>query len=138
MPVGFDGLFEPRRVERRSGDGILGLADFDDVTAGMKTTGIRESQYHLIQGDVLQTVPKNLPPSLAVCRIDTDWYESTAHIIENCWDLIVPGGVLILDDYDMWTGARKAVDDFFESRGLKPLMIRPEVGRIIIKSKGNV
>ena len=31
MPVGFDGLFEPRRVERRSGDGILGLADFDDV-----------------------------------------------------------------------------------------------------------
>jgi hypothetical protein len=52
--------------------------------------------------------------------------------------LIVPGGVLILDDYDMWTGARKAVDDFFESRELKPLMIRPEVGRIIIKSKGNV
>jgi hypothetical protein len=129
---------ESKNLRKKDSYNTWCIADFDDVTAGMKTTGIRESQYHLIQGDVLQTVPKNLPQSLAVCRIDTDWYESTAHIIENCWDLIVPGGVLILDDYDMWTGARKAVDDFFESRELKPLMIRPEVGRIIIKSKGNV
>ena len=79
------------------------------------------------------TVPGNLPELISICRIDTDWYSSTSHILKNTWERISPGGILILDDYDIWSGARKAVDEFFSTLGYQPFLIRTEIGRIIIK-----
>ena len=133
--ISADDLLKSERkvLRKRDNYNTWCIADLEDVSIGMASTKLPSHQYHLIKGDVMETVPRNLPDSLSVCRIDTDWYESTAHIIENAWDLIVPGGLLILDDYDMWSGARKAIDDFFTSRNLSPLLIRPEVGRIAVK-----
>jgi hypothetical protein len=49
-----------------------------------------------------------------------DLYEPTAIVLESCWDRIVPGGVLILDEYatSKWPGETKAWDDFAANRGL--------------------
>jgi len=48
--------------------------------------------------------------------LDTDWYASTKMELEVLWPKLVPGGVLIIDDYGHWSGCRKAVDEFFKDR----------------------
>jgi len=70
----------------------------------------------LIEGDVAVTLreSKNLPEKIAILRLDTDWYESTKVELETLYPLLEPGGVLIIDDYGHYSGARKAVDEYFK------------------------
>ncbi|MBV1831309.1 hypothetical protein HNW77_11720 [Komagataeibacter sp. AV436] len=72
------------------------------------------------------------PEKIAVLRLDTDWYESTRHELEHLYPRLVPGGVLIIDDYGYWAGARKAVDEYFSD---KPILLNrlDNTGRIAVK-----
>ena len=66
-------------------------------------------------------------------RLDTDWYASTLHELEHLYDRVASGGVVVLDDYGYWEGARRAVDEFLERRG-EPLLLMPMAsGRIAVK-----
>ena len=65
-------------------------------------------------GKVEDTIPGTIPDRIALLRLDTDWYESTRHELVNLWPRLSPGGVLIVDDYGTWAGARKAVDEFLD------------------------
>ena len=56
-----------------------------------------------------------MPERIALLRIDTDWYESTRHELVHLYPRLSPGGVLIIDDYGHWQGARKAVDEYFQA-----------------------
>jgi O-methyltransferase len=85
----------------------------------------------LVQGKVEETIPKTIPDSIAILRLDTDWYESTAHELTHLWPRLVTGGVLIIDDYGDWKGARKAVDEYF---GDSVLLSRIDhTGRMTVK-----
>ncbi|KAA0210402.1 hypothetical protein FBQ84_04300 [Ignavibacteria bacterium CHB1] len=72
--------------------------------------------YH--KGWFQNTVPadKQNIKSIAILRLDGDWYDSTKVCIENLYDKVVPGGFVIFDDYGLYEGCKKAVDEFFESR----------------------
>ena len=59
---------------------------------------------------------KNLPKKISVLRLDTDWYASTKIELEILYPRLVRGGVLIIDDYGHWQGARKATDEYFFSK----------------------
>lgn len=88
----------------------------------------------LIQGDVAETLLniENLPKKIAILRLDTDWYESTKVELEVLYPLLEPGGVLIIDDYGHFEGARKAVDEYFKDE--KPWMHYIDYScRLIIK-----
>jgi hypothetical protein len=51
--------------------------------------------------------------------------------------LLVPGGVLILDDYGHWQGARSAVDEYFAEHRPDMLLNRIDyTGRIGVKLPG--
>jgi O-methyltransferase len=66
-----------------------------------------------------QTLPearRRIGP-VAVLRLDADLYASTRCCLENLYDLVAPGGFVILDDYYAWPGCRRAVDEFLERRG---------------------
>ena len=56
----------------------------------------------------------NIPEKIAVLRLDTDWYESSKYELEQMYNNVVCGGVIIFDDYYHWEGQRKATDDFFK------------------------
>ena len=72
----------------------------------------------LIQGDVGSTLKniKNLPSKISLLRLDTDFYESTKVELEVLFPLLSNGGVLIIDDYGHYEGARKAVDEYFTGK----------------------
>ena len=87
--------------------------------------------YHV--GDVMMTIPNSRISQISLLRLDTDYYVSTKVEIETFWPLLSKGGVLIIDDYDYWSGARMAIDEFFEREGITPFLIRMESGRLLIK-----
>jgi hypothetical protein len=76
--------------------------------------------YEFIKGDINQTVPKyckdNKHLKIALLHIDTDVYEPAVTILENMYDKVTKGGILIFDDYGTFPGETKAVDEFFNDK----------------------
>jgi hypothetical protein len=85
----------------------------DAVRRTVLSTGYAAERIHLVRGPVEETLPQGAPDRLALLRLDTDWYESTRHELEHLYPRLAPGGVLIIDDYGHWEGARRAVDEYF-------------------------
>jgi hypothetical protein len=107
----------------------------DDVRRNLESTGYPLDKVHFIKGKVQDTIPGEMPAGpVAILRLDTDWYESTRHELQHLYPLLVRSGVLILDDYGYWQGARKAVDEYFAAHGIRPMMGRVDfAGRVILK-----
>jgi O-methyltransferase len=104
------------------------------VRAILVETGYPPERLHLVAGPVEETLPGHAPESLALLRLDTDWYESTRHELVHLYPRLRDGGVLIIDDYGHWEGARRAVDEYFAEQGQQPLMSRIDyTGRIAVK-----
>jgi O-methyltransferase len=99
------------------------------------SSGYPEGRVHLVKGPVEQTLPDNAPEGVALLRLDTDWYESTRHELEHLYPKLVQGGVLIIDDYGHWDGARRAVDEHLAQLGTPLLLNRIDyTARIAIKA----
>jgi hypothetical protein len=77
--------------------------------------------------------PANVPEKIGLLRLDTDWYESTKVEIEVLFPRLEPGGILIVDDYGHWGGARQAIDEYFKGR---PTFFHrlDYTGRLVVKS----
>jgi hypothetical protein len=100
------------------------IADEADVRANMRRTGYPEDRVKLVRGDILETLPAQAPQQIALLRLDTDWYESTHHELIHLYPRLVPGGVLIVDDYGLWQGAHRAVDEYFATLQHSILLVR--------------
>jgi O-methyltransferase len=122
-------------TERRQGRGVWAYAGLDDVREGMAEVGYPPERIHYEQGRVEQTIPAQAPDRIAVLRLDTDWYESTKHELDHLYDRLVPGGVLLIDDYGFWQGSRTATDEFLTARQAKLLLLRMSSGRIAVKPR---
>ena len=76
----------------------------------------------LIEGDICETIPEYSMnnPGLKICllNLDVDIYEPSLVILENLYNKITKGGILILDDYNKFPGETKAVNDFIESKNI--------------------
>lgn len=93
-----------------------------------------ENKIHYIKGKVEDTIPSVLPQKISLLRLDTDWYESTKHELTHLYPRLVTGGVLIIDDYGFWKGARKAVDEYILENKIQILLNRlDDTGRIAVK-----
>ena len=104
------------------------------VRATLAATGYPADRLHFVRGAVEATLPERAPERLALLRLDTDWYESTRHELEHLYPRLSDGGVLIVDDYGHWEGARRAVDEYFERHPPAPLLNRIDyTGRISVK-----
>jgi hypothetical protein len=109
-------------------------APIDQVRAALSSTGYDPSRMHFIEGKVEDTLPGRAPRTIALLRLDTDWYESTRHELEHLYPRLTRGGVLIIDDYGHWAGCRKAVDEYVKRNDLKLLLNRVDyTGRIAVK-----
>jgi len=127
-----DNQFEENKRNEDSADWCL--ASLDEVKQNVIKTGYNTEKLHFIKGKVENTLPTYAPKQIALLRLDTDWYESTKHELIHLFPRLVSGGVLILDDYGYWAGAKKAVDEYFSQTKTQILLNRiDQTGRIAIK-----
>ncbi|MCW2989500.1 MAG: hypothetical protein JWM73_94 [Solirubrobacterales bacterium] len=97
---------------------------FEDVRAALHATGYPAERMRWVKGLVEDTLPDQAPERIALLRLDTDLYRSTRHEMEHLFPRIVDGGVLIVDDYGHFLGARDAVDEYLTGRGIQVLLAR--------------
>ena len=111
-----------------------GVFNFDDVRSLILGTGYPADRVHFVRGRVEDTLPGGAPESIAVLRLDTDWYESTWHELVHLYPRISKAGILIVDDYGHWEGCRQAVDQYFNEVERPIFMARSDyTGRIAVK-----
>ena len=112
------------------------LSPLATVKENLLSTGYDEKRIRFIQGKVEQTIPANAPNRIALLRLDTDWYESTRHELIHLFPLLSDNGVLLIDDYGYWEGARKAVDEYLKENNINLFLNRIDsTGRLAIKTK---
>jgi hypothetical protein len=98
--------------------------DLNTVKLNMGQTGYPGEKIKFIAGDVRTTVPNSSIGQLALLRLDTDWFESTYHELNHLFPKVVKGGVVIIDDYGYWKGAKKAVDRYFSENKINIFLMR--------------
>jgi hypothetical protein len=119
--------------DRRTGD-TWALSPLEDVRANLRSTGYPEERLRFVPGRVEETIPRHAPDAIAILRLDTDWYESTRHELEQLFPRLAVGGVLIIDDYGHWQGARRAVDEYLAATGVRLFLARIDyTARVAIK-----
>lgn len=132
----FDGLRaeEKWRELRRDQRSDWNYAAMESVREAMQSTGYPADRIVLVKGRVEETLPGRAPERIALLRLDTDFYSSTKHELTHLFPRLVPGGILILDDFGTWAGCRQAVEEYFAENGINMLLNRIDAsGRIGIK-----
>jgi hypothetical protein len=124
------------RWQAATKDGVTDwcFSPYQEVEQNFRTE-VGTNNLTLVKGKVEDTLtqPQNLPDKIALLRLDTDWYESTKVELEVLYPRLQKGGVLIIDDYGHWAGAKKAVDEYFAAT---PIWLHriDYTGRLYIKT----
>ena len=110
------------------------IFNLDHVRDLLHSTGYPPDLLQFVVGPVEETLPSRVPDDVALLRLDTDWYESTRHELLHLYPRLSEGGVLMIDDYGHWEGARRAVDEYFSSEAQPLLLARIDyTGRMGVK-----
>jgi asparagine synthase (glutamine-hydrolysing) len=100
------------------GETYYGYRDdlYHEVEESFARHGVPVHQHNveLVRGLFEDTIHLDEPVALA--HLDGDWYESTMTCLTRIAPLLVSGGRIVLDDYDKWSGCRRAVDEYFADR----------------------
>jgi O-methyltransferase len=117
----------------RKGTDIWCYATLEEVQKNIYSTGYPRNKIKFIKGKVEDTLPSVRPEKLSLLRLDTDWYESTKVELEILYPVLHKNGILIIDDYGYWQGARQAVDEYFETRNIRVFLHRIDnTARIVV------
>jgi len=121
-----------REIQRR---GVKwAYAPVEEVQEIIASSGYPMEKVKLVKGLVEETIPATVPASIALLRLDTDWYSSTKHEMEHLYPKLSPQGILILDDYGHYQGARRGVDEYLSKLDKKPLLQRVDYScRLVVK-----
>ncbi len=115
-------------------DEVRARCPLHEVKQALMRTRYPWEKLIFVPGRVEQTIPEHMPEHIALLRLDTDWYESTHHELTHLYPRLAEGGILIVDDYGHWQGARQAVDDYFKTQGIAAdLRTIDFTGRLLIK-----
>lgn len=108
-------------------------AELSDVQALFHRLGVL-TRARFVKGLLQDTVPRASVERISLLHLDCDWYESVRVCLEHLWDRMSPGGIIQVDDYGHWAGARTAVDEFLAARGLVLTMrVLDYTGRQLVK-----
>ena len=93
---------------------------FETVRSNIDKYGLLDDQVVFLRGwfkDTLGTAPIE---RLALLRLDGDLYESTIVALDALYDKLSVGGYVIVDDYHVVEGCRRAIGDFLAARSMSP------------------
>ena len=84
--------------------------------------------------DTLPVARSQIGP-IALLRVDGDWYESTLVVLDHLFELVIPRGVVVIDDYGAFEGCRRATDEFLARHAPHAYLHHIDyTGRYFIKS----
>lgn len=120
--------------QKNDKDSIWCFSPIDEVKKNIESTGYPIELLQFVKGKVEDTLLHTWPGKISLLRLDTDWYESTRKEMEVLYPLLEEKGVLIIDDFGHWEGAKKAVTEYFNALSYKPFLQRiDDTGIIMIK-----
>lgn len=102
----------------------MSYAPIEEVRTNILKIGYPKKNIVFVMGKVEDTIPNVMPQNIALLRLDTDWYESTKHEMNYLFPKLNKHGVLIIDDYGHWAGAKKAVDEYIKKNKVSILLNR--------------
>lgn len=130
-------------------DSFQGLPNTGETTSGEMATSL-ESLVENFQTDGLrlpiirkgwfnELLPQDLPEQISFAHLDGDLYSSTMDALRLVYGRLVPGAVVLIDDYDnrvnsAWPGVRNAVHEFFGNKAEKPVELGGTQGRYLLKA----
>jgi hypothetical protein len=131
----FEGF--PEQTEADANFTVGGVSDFavplEEVQANFARYGLLDDQVVFLKGLFAETLPAAQVQQIAVLRLDGDLYESTRDGLA-LYDKLSSGGTLIADDYFLFEGQRKAIDELRSARGIAdPIMRIDHFGGFWIK-----
>jgi hypothetical protein len=106
-----------RSGRRRVSVGKHAVTRLEVVASLENTNTMNLDALRFVAGPVEETLLQkdHVPDKIALLHLDTDWYHSTKIELETLWPRVQSRGIMIVDDYGHWQGARKAVDEYFSS-----------------------
>jgi len=127
----FEGLTDINEKDSRTaGHGSWSAKDVEDEIFGLQKlfnfdNVVSPERSRIIKGRIQDTLPKFVQESagirISLLHFDLDLYEPTKFALEQLWDLIVPNGIIVFDEYanSYWQGETKAFDEFCAERNIK-------------------
>ena len=96
----------------------------EEVKENFKKVNLLKDNVIFVKGEVEKTLNQhiNIPKAISFLRLDTDWYKSTKKELDILYSKLVFGGILVIDDYGYFDGARKAVDEYFKKHPPAPFL----------------
>jgi O-methyltransferase len=127
-----DGAYARRAQETRSAALYFdnNTASLDEFMAVIARACLPRERLHVHQGLFADTLPRAAVGAVAVLRLDGDWYASTLQCLEQFWDAVLPGGLILIDDYYAWEGCTKAVHAFLAKRGAREPVRQSRFGKV--------
>lgn len=86
------------------------------------TARVPLDRVHIVTGRFEATLPRFSPPPLVFLHVDCDWYAPVKLCLSTLYHAVIPGGVVVIDDYGHWAGCRRAVEELFAERGIRPAL----------------
>lgn len=114
------------------GQGSLSDTSIDHVHRVMKIAGV--TGYHIHKGFIRTAVDLlPAPNKIAILHVDLDFYDPYKVVLEALYNSVVPGGVIIFDDYGYFIGAKRAVDEFCARTGEALMDTDGTSRRVVVK-----
>ena len=105
-------------------------ASLDEFRAVIARAPVPGERVHVHKGLFADTLPKAKTGPVALLRLDGDWYESTMQCLDAFWDRVMPGGLVLIDDYYAWEGCTKAVHAFLAKRKAREAIRQSRSGEV--------
>jgi Macrocin-O-methyltransferase (TylF) len=97
--------------------------NLDTVRENFRRYDLLDERVKFLPGWFKDTLKDAAIPELAVLRVDGDLYESTMDVLSNLYARLVPGGFVIVDDYNDIPACRQAVTDFRETNKITETIV---------------
>lgn len=135
----FEGFHEKDvEIESRITEKDVSVGRFSDtsiefvaktILGGRPDTG----KLHLIKGYFPDTFKGFENKRWRFVHLDADLYEPIKEGIKSFWPNIVKGGVLLVHDYNGgYIGTKKAIDEYLEPLGIKPIPLPDKSGSAVV------
>jgi hypothetical protein len=96
------------------------LASEFECRAIVEASGFQKDRIHIVKGWFQDTLPQHKTKigPIAVLRLDSDFYQATRFCLDILYEHVLPNGMIIIDDYEIYGGCRQAVDEFVQGLNL--------------------